>query len=155
MKQLESQLDEALRCGQAAEAHRIARLISGTGIGVRKVKMGHIVSHRMDEEETHNYATRCAKEGGLGAKIINCTEEKKQWLEAPNEIFSDAIHWKMARADVHDTVRALIHTSERRSTPPWSAPGEAFLMALAPSYTCKLGEMAGCWTGNSEPKGPG
>ena len=106
----------------------------------------------MDEDETRNYATRCAKKGGLGATLINYTEEKKNWLEAPNEVFNDANYGKMAREDMYDTVRALIHAGKRKSSPSLSAPGETFLMTLAPSYTASSATWQGAALGTQNLK---
>ena len=74
------------------------------------------------------------KEGWGQCSSITLKKRGNGWRLPTNSAMMRTMG-KMAREDMYNTVRALIHTSKRKSTPSWSAPGEAFLMALAPSYT--------------------
>ena len=134
---LVNELYEALRKHQHSEAHRLARRLAGTGIGIKKRRLGLMPSFVPSKAQLQALAESDAKTGGLSAQLINLEEELDKWTADDNwenlkPDDANASQW--AKSDLKGIIFNMIRGPKRKACPNWSLPTEVFLMMIAPGY---------------------
>ena len=89
------------------------------------------------KEQLRQHVCRSAREGGMSAVVIDYEKEAGDIEDEGQE--EELTGWSLeaackAREDAADIRRRLMKASKRKASPEWSAPLEAWLMAMAPNW---------------------
>lgn len=130
---LAASLDEALRVGRPAEAHRLARQLAGTGSGPgRRTFMTARLSAPLAQEWVDHLA-KPGCEGGMSMYEHAWDEMVAEHLEcSPPLPWVSAAACALADSDLSELRVSLRRAPKRRAVPPWSAPLEVWWMAMHP-----------------------
>ena len=129
------ELEEGIRKQDAFTVYRYARLLAGTGIGLKHRRFGQVRAYTPSPVE---WAQRLAKEGPKGVLALHeytWTDFRRGHLELqdPGESETTATRREEARADYNRTLKQLRRAPARRWCPPWSIPGRLWLLLMWPN----------------------
>jgi len=132
------ELREALRVGRKAAVQRLARLLAGTFVGIKKRKYCHLPACRPGKEELLESACSPACEGGLSAVEVVFEEECERMVADYGPLGDDLNFARLAKQDLRDAMFRMVSGAKRRASPEWSCPSEVFLCSVCPSF-CTIG----------------
>lgn len=113
-KSLARDLGEAWRRRRLAEAHRLARRLAGTGLGVGNKCYRCAPRYRAEASEWMAYLRRPGREGGLSALEVDFGEEEARLVDGEALPELTLAHLNQAEDDFAAVGRAMAHGRKRR-----------------------------------------
>ena len=131
-------LHDAWRRRDLANVQYFCRRLSGTGLGPKRRNYSAVRCHHASADELATTLGLPGNQGGLSAVRVSLDDflSKRAKLAPRGMQARDSAEVRGGR-DLHKASWVLRRSCRRRSVPPWSLPGEIWLMLLKPSYYSK------------------